>query len=182
MSTFVMRVGTQKKKKFQAKTVDLLAINYRRWRDRTISMFAVNTIGTHWPVRYAGRLFGELTYDGKFWPADTPEQRPCDVVHDILAQRFTIRDTHSVEYREGVRVALEWRLMRAPMGCPYASGTVQADAFLAGIAEGRMLPMETPVATPDGQPHQGISSSHSRPATDSTRALLMQEMPLPKHS
>jgi hypothetical protein len=156
MSIFIMRI---RQKKFEAKSVDLIAKNFRLWRDSTFSMFGVNALGTHWPIRYAGREYGELTYDGRFWPAGTVGSRPYDVVEEILAQRFMIGDTHNTgyrenpEYRAGVRVALEWRFMRAPMGVPYPPGTDQAAAFLAGLAEGHNLPvdLETAVATAPGQ-------------------------------
>lgn len=129
-----MCVGT---KKFAAKTIERIAGNFLRWRDRTVQ--DVNTIGTHWPVRCGGKLCGELTYDGRFWPADTRGRRPCDIVADMLAERFGATIAHSAEYRAGVRAALEWRLMRSPMGCPYAVGSVQADAFSAGVEEGRRI-------------------------------------------
>jgi len=170
MSTYVMRIevprgvthpednaengAAAERKKFEAKSVALIAKNFLQWRNRTFSMFGVNTIGTHWPIRYGGRVVGELTYDGAFWPDGKPGRRPCDIVEDILAQRFTIGDTHSPEYRAGVRVALEWRLMRAPMGSPYESGTAQADAFILGLEEGRkLLPLDTPIASGPPQPN-----------------------------
>ena len=144
MSLFIMRIGP---KRFEAKSVEFIAKNFKLWRDSTFSMFGANTIGTHWPIRHAGREYGELTYDGRFWPADTVGRRPYDVVEAILARRFMICETHNAryrdnpEYRVGVQVALEWRFMRAPMGTPYPPGTDQAAAFLAGLEEGHNLPI-----------------------------------------
>jgi hypothetical protein len=129
-----MLVGTRR---FAAKSIDRIAGNFLRWRDRTAH--GINTIGTHWPIRCGGKLCGELMYDGKFWPANTADRRPCDIVEDMLAERFVADNANSQEYRAGVRVALEWRFMRVPMGCPYSLGSVQADAFAAGLEEGRRI-------------------------------------------
>lgn len=131
---YIMWVGT---KRFDAKTIDRIAKNFLRWRNKTV--LGINTIGTHWPVKCSGEVCGELMYDGAFWPAEAPGRRPCEVVEDVLAQRFGATNAHSPEYRAGVRVALEWTLMRSPMGCPYSSGSVEADAFASGLNEGRKL-------------------------------------------
>jgi hypothetical protein len=155
MSVYSMCVGT---KRFDAKTIDRIAGNFLRWRDRTVQ--GINTIGTHWPIRCGGKLCGELMYDGKFWPADTADRRPCDIVEDMLAERFGARNAHSPEYRAGVRVALEWRLMRSPMGCPYPLGSVQADAFAAGLEEGRRI--SAGYEEPSGGPAVATSLSMRR--------------------
>jgi hypothetical protein len=131
-------------KRFDAKTPEQISRNFLRWRDRTIQ--GVNTIGTHWPVRTRGRICGELMYDGSYWPANTRDPRPCDIVDDALAERFRTLSAHSDEYKAGVRAALEWRVMRAPMGCPYPLGSVYADAFVYGLEEGRRLSVGLPDA------------------------------------
>jgi hypothetical protein len=134
MGVYTMWVGP---KRFDAKTIERIAKNFLRWRDLTVN--GINNIGTHWPIRCDGKLCGELMYDGTFWPADTPDKRPCDVIEDMLAEGLGAGDPRSTEYRAGVRVALEWALMRSPMGGPYPPGSTQADAFAAGRDEGRRL-------------------------------------------
>ncbi len=138
MGVFVMTVGT---KRFCAKSIDRIAKNFCRWRDRTVE--GINTIGTHWGIRNGGKLCGELMYDGTFCPLDSSDRRPWNIVEDMLAERFRTSNGHSAEYKAGVRAALEWRLMRSPMGCPFPSGSVQADAFVAGLEEGRTLSVYT---------------------------------------
>lgn len=134
MSLLQMRIGS---KKFEAKTTDRISENFRRWRDQLNE--PVNTIGTHWTIRRGGKRCGELTYDGQFWPADSDEERPWQIVEDVLAERFRTHQAHSREYQAGARAALEWVLMRSPMGCPYPAGSVEADAFVAGLDEGQRL-------------------------------------------
>ena len=157
MALFTMTVGV---KRFDAKTVDRVSKNFCRWRDRVVS--GINTIGTHWYIRRGGQLCGEMTYDGRFWPRSCGTRRPFDIVDDTLAERFGPSNARSVEYRTGVRVALEWRLMRSPMGCPYPFGSVQADAFEAGLSEGLRISvgMDAPMRHVDSTSSPALTAGH----------------------
>lgn len=135
MGGFTMTVGS--KKRFSAKSIERIVKNFCRWRDSTVN--GINTIGTHWGVRTGGKLCGEVMYDGTFFPLESPNRRPWDILEDLLAERFRTNNGHSAEYMAGVRAALERRLFRSPMGCPFPVGSVQADAFVAGLEEGRRL-------------------------------------------
>lgn len=161
MSLLQMRVGSLKK--FEAKTTERIAENFRRWRDQRSA--PVNTIGTHWTIRRGGTRCGELTYDGHFWPADATERRPWHIVDDVLAEGFSTQQAHSREYQAGARAALEWILMRAPMGCPYAAGSVEADAFFAGLDEGRRLSRTLAASTLTTTGIMNCSTKHSELAS-----------------
>ena len=129
-----MAVGN---KRFRAKSVQRIVRNFCRWRDMTIS--GINTIGTHWEVRSGGKQFGEIVFDGTFRPLNSPGRPPWNIVDDLLAEHFKTDHEHSREYMAGVRAALEWRLMRSPMGCPFSAGSVEADAFVAGREKGTKI-------------------------------------------
>ena len=59
----------------------------------------------------------------------------------LFARAFpTTRTPGSPAYREGVLVALRYRLGELPaIRCPYAVGTAEADAFHAGADEGHAI-------------------------------------------
>jgi hypothetical protein len=131
---FTMIVG---KKRFYAKSIERITKNFARWRDSGLAN--VNELGTHWEVRCAGILCGHVTYDGNFWPHNVIGMRPWKVVDEFMAETFAVLDSHSAEYRDGVRAALEWRLLRIPRHCPHPTGTAQADAYVAGFNFGERV-------------------------------------------
>ncbi|WP_216673338.1 hypothetical protein [Paraburkholderia solitsugae] len=58
-------------------------------------------------------------------------------VDDLMKKAFSPgRDPRSAEYKAGVRALLELRINGVKLPRPYATGTVQADAFYAGVGEG----------------------------------------------
>jgi len=59
----------------------------------------------------------------------------------LFARAFhATRTPRSSAYREGVLVALRFRLGELPaIRCPYAVGSAEADAFHAGADEGREI-------------------------------------------
>ena len=136
MGGFVMNVGG---KRFSAKSVERIVKNFESWRDSSVN--TINTIGTHWEVRKDGRPFGHVIFDGRFRPLNLTDRPPWKIVTDLLAETFRTHHQHSPQYMGGVRAALEWRLMRCPMGCPFPAGSVEADAFVAGIERGIQIEM-----------------------------------------
>jgi hypothetical protein len=136
MGGFVMTVG---RKRFSAKSVERIVKNFESWRDSNVN--SVNTIGTHWEVRKDGKRFGEVIFDGRFRPLNSTDRPPWKMVDDLLAEGFRTDHQRSPQYMAGVRAALEWRLMRSPMGCPFPAGSVEADAFVAGIERGIEIEM-----------------------------------------
>jgi hypothetical protein len=52
---------------------------------------------------------------------------------------FNGRAPRSAEYKAGTRMALEHRIERKDIVPPYETGTAVADAFFAGIDEGKLL-------------------------------------------
>lgn len=49
------------------------------------------------------------------------------------------RTPRSQEYKAGARIALEHRIERKDFDMPYQVGTAAADAFFAGIEEGKTI-------------------------------------------
>ena len=49
------------------------------------------------------------------------------------------RTPRSAEYKAGARMALEHRIERKDFDMPYQVGTAAADAFFAGIEEGKTI-------------------------------------------
>jgi hypothetical protein len=67
-------------------------------------------------------------------------------IHDILAQKAfdeafnRPRRPRSLVYKEGVMAALVFHELRQEaVQCPYAEGTVEYDAFFAGVVEGHHI-------------------------------------------
>lgn len=61
-------------------------------------------------------------------------------VHAIVTQAFApCRCPRSVEYRAGVTDLLMHRALGPRLACPYTLGTAQADAWFAGVEEGKAL-------------------------------------------
>lgn len=52
---------------------------------------------------------------------------------------FPGRAPRSVEYREGCRAALEYRILARRMRAPYPTGSCEADAWFAGAEEGHAI-------------------------------------------
>ena len=71
--------------------------------------------------------------------ADQKHKTP-DLAELLFNAAFDVaRDPRSAEYKEGVRAALEFRVSGKRLPRPYRMGTVQADAFYAGVDEGNQL-------------------------------------------
>jgi hypothetical protein len=71
-------------------------------------------------------------------------QRACitsTMTVDQLMQAafFNGRTPRSAEYKAGTRMALEHRIERADIVPPYQAGTAAADAFFAGLDEGKSI-------------------------------------------
>lgn len=64
---------------------------------------------------------------------------PMTVDELMLAAFFNGRTPRSAEYKAGTRMALEHRLERADIVPPYQAGTAAADAFFAGLDEGKSI-------------------------------------------
>lgn len=70
-------------------------------------------------------------------------QAPRERADRLLEAAFpTGRTPRSDEYRAGVLRALLFSLARIPVLCPYDTATAQADAFFAGLEEGKGLAIE----------------------------------------
>jgi hypothetical protein len=76
-------------------------------------------------------------------PACDQELMPVlvsDEVDRVVAAAFDRpRNPRSVEYREGVRALLMHRATGGRLLCHFTVGTAQADAFFAGVEEGKAL-------------------------------------------
>lgn len=72
----------------------------------------------------------------KPFPASAP-----DLSVDQLYQTafYNSRTPRSQEYKAGARMALEHRIERKDIEVPYQVGTAAADAFFAGIEEGKTI-------------------------------------------
>lgn len=57
----------------------------------------------------------------------------------MRAAFFNGRTPRSAEYQAGTRMALEQRIERVDIVPPYEAGTAAADAFFAGLAEGKSI-------------------------------------------
>ena len=74
----------------------------------------------------------------------TPNQSPVPsqvLSADQLYQTafYNGRTPRSQEYKAGARMALEHRIERKDFEMPYLVGTAAADAFFAGIEEGKAI-------------------------------------------
>ena len=111
--SFTMIVGN---KRFCAKTIDRIVENFCRWRDSTVN--GSKPVGTHWSVRTRGKVCGDITYNGTYWPKDSPERPPWIIVEELFAKKSLSRAMgKSQEYKAGLRAALEWQYMRSPLEC-----------------------------------------------------------------
>lgn len=57
----------------------------------------------------------------------------------MQAAFFNGRAPRSAEYQAGARMALQHRIERADIVPPYQAGTAAADAFFAGLDEGKSI-------------------------------------------
>lgn len=57
----------------------------------------------------------------------------------MQAAFFNGRTPRSAEYKAGTRMALEHRIERTDIVPPYEAGTAAADAFFAGMDEGKSI-------------------------------------------
>jgi len=66
---------------------------------------------------------------------------PVDISVDQLMQAafFNGRTPRSAEYKAGTRAALENRIENKDIVPPYQAGTTEADAYFAGIDEGKSI-------------------------------------------
>lgn len=71
----------------------------------------------------------------------TPQSPPLSVYALMLAAFSVPREPRSDEYKAGVRAALELFIegKRMPFPPPFPLGTAAADAYLAGVDEGRAI-------------------------------------------
>jgi hypothetical protein len=74
----------------------------------------------------------------------TPQQSPSFAGVLSVDQRYQTafyhgRTSRSPEYKAGARMALEHRIERKGFDMPYPVGTAAADAFFAGIEEGKII-------------------------------------------
>lgn len=61
-------------------------------------------------------------------------------VDQLMGEAFHVgRDPRSEEYMRGCIAALQFRIHGATIRRPYQIGTAQADAYFAGIEEGRAI-------------------------------------------
>ena len=62
-------------------------------------------------------------------------------IDDLIADRFDdpAREPRSAEYKNGTRSTLEFCINGGDPVCPYPMGTPAADAFIAGMDEGRQI-------------------------------------------
>lgn len=61
-------------------------------------------------------------------------------VDELMRAAFDVaRDPTSPEYKAGARATLEHRIHQRPARCPHNLGTAQADAWFAGVDEGRAI-------------------------------------------
>lgn len=70
-----------------------------------------------------------------------PARATADVTVDQLMQAafFNGRTPRSAEYKAGTRAALESRIEHKDIVPPYQAGTTEADAYFAGIEEGKSI-------------------------------------------
>ncbi len=66
-----------------------------------------------------------------------------EIAYELFEEAFNRpRDLRSAPYKEGVLAELRWRMEGARSECSYKMGTVEADAFVAGLAEGLLIYLE----------------------------------------
>ena len=77
---------------------------------------------------------------GTTTPNQSPARTPALSV-DLLYQTafYNGRTPRSQEYKAGARMALEHRILQKDFELPYQAGTAAADAFFAGIEEGKTI-------------------------------------------
>lgn len=85
-----------------------------------------------------------LSPPGHVTPRPTPHsadiQAALERADQLLEEAFPAgRTPRSEEYRAGVLRYLRFALAQIPVLCPYDTATAQADAFLAGIEEGKLI-------------------------------------------
>ncbi len=74
----------------------------------------------------------------------TPKQSPASTTALLVDQLYQTafyngRTPRSQEYQAGTRAALEHRIEHKDFDIPYQVGTAAADAFFAGIEEGKTI-------------------------------------------
>lgn len=69
-----------------------------------------------------------------------PTLPPLQLVDELMKVAFDRpRDPRSDAYKLGVRSLLNSRVTKTPLARPYAAGTVEFDAFFAGVDEGHTV-------------------------------------------
>lgn len=81
-------------------------------------------------------------------PTDNPSGTPPDVDR-IMAHRFSLGEPRSLQYKLGMRAALEHRLYDSYFpDCPYPPEHSAHDAYFAGIEEGLQMSTRHPTQVP----------------------------------
>lgn len=84
--------------------------------------------------------FGGSTMPGTITPQLIPAAATALSVDQLYQTAFyNGRTPRSQEYKAGARMALEHRIERKDFDMPYQVGTAAADAFFAGIEEGKTI-------------------------------------------
>jgi hypothetical protein len=74
------------------------------------------------------------------WDGGVTLHRAAPTVDELMAEAFRPgRDPRSAEYIAGVRDALRLHIEGCQLVLPYALGTAQCDAYLAGCEEGKAI-------------------------------------------
>ena len=82
----------------------------------------------------------EATMPGTTTPQQSPSFTGVLSVDQLYQTAFyNGRTPRSQEYKAGARMALEHRIERKDFDMPYQVGTAAADAFFAGIEEGKTI-------------------------------------------
>lgn len=69
---------------------------------------------------------------------NTPAQLINQLIEEAFAPSLKLLE-RSPEYVNGARALLLQQIIGKPLACPYLHGTAAADAFFAGIEEGRSI-------------------------------------------
>ena len=107
--------------------------------------FVTGLLTRHSPLTpFSSVVFGFVTdFGGSTMPGTiTPQHIPAAALSvDQLYQTafYNGRTPRSQEYKAGARMALEHRIERKDFDMPYQVGTAAADAFFAGIEEGKTI-------------------------------------------
>ncbi|MDM5176575.1 hypothetical protein PO883_05115 [Massilia sp. DJPM01] len=97
------------------------------------------------PPRLATEGGANATRRGIIMPGTTTSQHSPSSVGTLSVEQlfqtafYNGRTPRSQEYKAGARMALEHRIERKDFDMPYQAGTAAADAYFAGIEEGKTI-------------------------------------------